>query len=135
MLTPRRRLWSMLAPRVGAGWPAIGAIALAVVLGHSGVAHLDPEAFVAAYYREALGDGWTRAIGVVQLLAAGGLCFRRTRAMTAAAFAAVVLLAIANQLRTDRAGATTVTSFLLVGWACAVAWGEARRVRRAMEAT
>lgn len=122
----RRRLWTVLAPRVRAQWPAIGAIALAVVLAHSGVAHLDASAEVAAYYRDALGDGWSRIIGVVQLLAAGGLCFRRTRGMTAAAFSALVLIGIANQLRTDRA---TLAPVVLLLWACVIAWGELRRAR------
>jgi hypothetical protein len=128
MLSKRARLFALLVPRVRAGWPAIGAIALAVVLAHSGIAHLDADSELAAHYRDVIGgDGWSRIIGVLQLLTAGGLCFRRTRTMTAAAFAAVVLIGIGNQLRTDTAGLTTLTSIVLVAWACAVAWGESRR--------
>ena len=88
-----------------AGWPAIGAIALAVVLAHSGVLHLEPAPALAAHYRTAvgaaIGRAWSESCSCV---AAGGLCFRRTRVMTAAAFAAIVLIAIGNQLRTDRVG-------------------------------
>lgn len=125
------RLLALLAPRVRAGWPAIGAIALAVVLAHSGVLHLDATPAIALHYRSILGsEGWSRTIGIVQLLAAGGLCFRRTRVTTAATFAAVVLIAIGNQLRTDRAGIATLTSALLFVWAAGVAWGEARRAKR-----
>jgi hypothetical protein len=124
VLSYRRRLFADLLPRVRAQWPAIVAIALAVVLAHSGIAHLDATAEIAAYYRNALGDGWSRAIGVLQLVAAGGLCFGRTRATTAAAFAAVVLIGIANQLRADRA---TLAPVLILLWACVIAWGEMRR--------
>ena len=121
----------MLVPRVRAGWPAIAAIALAVVLAHSGIRHLDATPELAEHYRSVLGsDGWTRLIGIVQLLAAGGLLFRRTRITTAAAFAAVVLIAIANQLRTDRESLAVVTSIALLVWALAVAWGETRRTHR-----
>jgi DoxX-like family len=119
---------ALLVPRVRAGWPAIGAIALAVVLAHSGVLHLDASPEVAEHYRNVLGsDGWTRTVGILQLVAAGGLWFARTRAATAAAFAAVVLIVIGNQLRTDRATVATLTSLLLLVWAVVVAWGEARR--------
>ena len=65
---------------------------------------------------------WTRAIGILQLLAAGGLCFRRTRVMTAAALIAVLLIAIANQFRTDRLGIATFTSLLMLVWSAMVAW-------------
>lgn len=126
MLTRRVRLFAILVPRVRAQWPAIGAIALAVVLAHSGIAHLDAGAELAAHYRSALGDGWSRTIGILQLLAAGGLGFPRTRTTTAAALAAVVLIGIANQLRTDRA---TLAPVVILVWACLVAWGEARRAR------
>ncbi|HTQ01828.1 MAG TPA: hypothetical protein VMN56_21095 [Casimicrobiaceae bacterium] len=119
----------MLLPRVSAQWPAVAAIALAVVLAHSGWLHLDAAPDVAQHYREAIGDGdWSRAIGILQLLAAGGLCLRRTRATTAAAFAAIVLIGVGNQIVSGRVGVATVTSALLVAWAVAVAWGEARRV-------
>ena len=130
MLSHRRRLFAVLVPRVRAAWPAIAGIALAVVLAHSGIAHLDPDHELELYYRDVIGEGWSRTIGILQLVAAGGLCFRRTRAMTAAAFAAVVIIAIVNQLRTDRASVATLTSAILVLWACAVAWGETRRARR-----
>ena len=131
MLNRRAGLLALLIPRVRAGWPAIGAIALAVVLAHSGIAHLDASAAVEAHYRAAVGDeGFGRIAGIAQLLAAGGLCFRRTRSMTALAFAAVVLIGIANQLRTDRAGIETLTSLALVAWAGAIAWGESRRASR-----
>ena len=125
------RVVALLVPRVRAAWPAIGAIALAVVLAHSGVSHLRGAPELDAHYRIAIGgDGWTRTIGILQLLAAGGLLFRRTRASTASALGAVLLLAIANQLRMDRAGIATLPSLLMLLWAGVVAWGEARRTRR-----
>jgi hypothetical protein len=122
------RLATLLYPRVRAAWPAIGAIALAVVLAHSGILHLQATAELDAHYRVAIGStAWTRGIGILQLFAAGGLCFRRTRVMTAAAMIAVLLIAIANQFRTDRLGVATLTSLLMVAWCAVVAWGEARR--------
>jgi hypothetical protein len=125
------RLVASLVPRVRAAWPAIGAIALAVVLAHSGVSHLRGAVELDEHYRSVIGsDGWARTIGILQLLAAGGLCFRRTRVTTASALGAVLVLAIANQLRTDRAGIASAPSLLLLAWAGAVAWGEARRARR-----
>ena len=129
MLTPKAaRLAAVLVPRVRAAWPAIGAIALAVVLAHSGVVHLQAGPELDEHYRAAIGSAeWTRAIGILQLFAAGGLCFRRTRVMTAAALAAVLLIAMANQVRTDRLGYTTLASLLMLAWSAAVAWGEARR--------
>ena len=126
------RVFALLAPRVRAAWPAIGAIALAVVLVHSGVAHLDATHGLDAYYRALTGgDGWARPVGIVQLLAAGGLAFRRTRVTTASALGAVLVLALANQLRLERAGAASVPLLLLFAWAVVVAWGEARRGRGA----
>ena len=117
----------MLAPRVCAGWPAIGAIALAVVLAHSGVLHLDAAPELAQHYRDVLGRDLSRPIGILQLFVAGGLCLRPSRVAAAAAFAAIVVVAIGNQLYSDRASASTLASVLLVAWAVAVAWGEARR--------
>jgi len=126
------RVVARLVPRVRAAWPAIGAIALAVVLAHSGVMHLDPAHGLDAHYRAILGgDGWARPIGVLELLAAGGLAFRRTRVTTAAAFGAVLVLALANQLWLGRAGTTSVPLLLLFAWAVVVAWGEGRRDRGA----
>ena len=129
MLTPKAaRLALLLVPRVCAAWPAIGAIALAVVLANSGSLHLQPGLELDLHYQAAIGTAeWTRAIGILQLFAAGGLCFRRTRVMTAVALAAVLLIAIANQLRTDASGFSTLASLLMLAWSAAVAWGEARR--------
>ena len=122
------RLVGLLVPRVRAAWPAIGAIALAVVLAHSGVSHLRGSPELDEHYRIAIGsDGWTRTIGILQLLAAGGLFVRRTRVTTASALGAVLVLAIANQVRMDRAGIATLPSLLLLAWTGVIAWGEARR--------
>jgi hypothetical protein len=38
-----------------------------------------------------------------------------------------LLIAMANQVRTDRLGYTTLASLLMLAWSAAVAWGEARR--------
>jgi len=119
-----RRLVAHLAPRVRDRWPAILAIALAVVLAHSGVSHLREPPDVARHYRDALGVDLARAVGIAQLLAAGGLCFRATRVMTCAAFAAVLLITVANHLVTGRAGVATVTTALVLAWTVAIAWGE-----------
>jgi len=123
------RLVAVLVPRVGSAWPAIAGVALAVVLAHSGVLHLDPAADLADHYRVAIGtDRWTRAIGVAQLFAAGGLCFRRTRGATASAIVAVLAIAVCNLLRTGRVDAVAATA-VLIAWAALVAIGEARRMR------
>lgn len=129
MLTrPAARLVTLLVPRVRAAWPAIGAIALAVVLANSGVMHVDAPAELAGHYRMAIGtDEWTRAIGIAQLFAAGGLCFRRTRVSTAVAVALVLLVALANQLLGGRMEAALATSMPLLAWAAIVAWGEGLR--------
>jgi len=47
--------------------------------------------------------------------------------MTCAAFAAVLLLAMANQALTGRLGMSTATTALVLAWTVAIAWGEARR--------
>jgi hypothetical protein len=121
------RLAAVLGRRVRGGWPAIAAIALAVVLGHSGVAHLDVPATLAAHYRAAVGtDEWTRAIGIAQMFAAGGLVFRRTRIVTACVLGAVLAAAIANQFLTQRAGEALVSACVLA-WVVVIAVGEARR--------
>ena len=126
MLTARRVL-AHLAPRVADAWPAILAIALAVVLAHSGVTHLRDAGDIAQHYRDALGFDAARAVGIAQLLAAGGLCATPTRVMTCAAFSALLLLAIANQALNDRIGVATLTTALVLGWTMAIAWGEKRR--------
>jgi hypothetical protein len=119
-----RQLLAILVPRVRGQWPAIAGIALAVVLAHSGVRHLDASIDLVQHYRTAIGDDWTRGIGILQLAAAGGLCFARTRAATASALVAVLLIAIANQWRSDR---LALASFAMLAWAAIVAWGESRR--------
>jgi uncharacterized membrane protein YphA (DoxX/SURF4 family) len=123
-----RRLVARLAPRVIDAWPAILAIALAVVLTHSGVSHLRDAGDVAQHYRDALGFDAARAVGVAQLLAAGGLCVTATRVMTCAAFAAVLIIAIANQALDGRVDATTAATALVLAWTIAIGWGERRRV-------
>jgi hypothetical protein len=122
-----RRLVARLAPRVADAWPAILAIALAVVLAHSGVSHLRDAGELAHHYRDIIGFDAARAVGVAQLLAAGGLCVTATRVMTCAAFAAVLTLAIANQALSDRLGWATVASACVLAWTIAIAWGQARR--------
>ena len=126
MLTARR-LVARLAPRIALAWPAILAIALAVVLAHSGVSHLRDASDIAQHYRDALGFDAARGVGIAQLLAAGGLCVTVTRAMTCAAFAAVLLIALANQALNDRIGLATATTALVLAWTIAIAWGQARR--------
>jgi hypothetical protein len=123
------RLVAVLVPRVGSAWPAIAGVALAVVLAHSGVLHLEPTADLADHYRVAIGtDAWTRAIGIAQLFAAGGLCFRRTRVATASAIVAVLAIAVCNLMRMGRFDELAATAFL-IAWAALVAIGEARRNR------
>jgi hypothetical protein len=113
------RLVAVLVPRVGSAWPAIAGVALAVVLA----------AGLADHYRVAIGtDAWTRAIGIAQLFAAGGLCFRRTRVATASAIVAVLAIAVCNLMRMGRFDELAATAFL-IAWAALVAIGEARRNR------
>ena len=126
MLTARR-LVARLAPRVIDAWPAILAVALAVVLAHSGVSHLRDAGDVAQHYRDALGFDAARAVGIAQLMAAGGLCMPVTRATTCAAFSAVLVLALANQALDDRISVATATTLLVLAWTIAIAWGEKRR--------
>ena len=122
-----RRLVARLAPRVMDAWPAILAIALAVVLAHSGVSHLRDPGELAQHYRDTLGFDIARAVGIAQLLAAGGLCVTATRLMTCAAFAAVLLIALANQAFTGRIAMTTATTVLVLAWTIMIAWGQTRR--------
>jgi len=122
-----RRVVARLAPRVADAWPAILAIALAVVLAHSGVSHVRDPGDIAQHYRDALGFDAARAVGIAQLLAAGGLCVTATRVMTCAAFAAVLLIALANQALSDRLGLATATTLLVLAWTILIAWGEKRR--------
>ena len=130
--TVAARVAARLVLRVRAAWPAIGAIALAVVLTHSGIGHLRPATELEQHYRDVIGtDDWARTIGIVQLFVAGGLCLRRTRGLTAATFGALLLLAVANQLRTDRIGAESLPVAALIIWTGLVAWGEMRRGRAA----
>ena len=126
MLTARR-LVARLAPRVVDAWPAILAVALAVVLAHSGVLHLRDAGDVAQHYRDVLGFDAARAVGIAQLVVAGGLCASGTRVMTCAAFAAMLLLAIGNQALDDRVGEQTLTTLIVLAWTVAIAWGEKRR--------
>ena len=72
---------------------------------------------------------WPRTIGMLQLMLAGGLCFRRTRISAAVALAAIVMIAIANQWRNDRIDAQSSLQAAVCAWALIVAWGEARRAR------
>jgi hypothetical protein len=122
-----RRLVARLAPRVVDAWPAVLAVALAVVLAHSGVWHLRDAGDVAQHYRDTLGLDAVRAVGIAQLAMAGGLCSSATRVMTCAAFAAMLLIAIGNQALGDRVGVETVTTVIVLGWTIAIAWGEKRR--------
>ena len=126
MLTGRR-LVAHLAPRVADAWPAILAIALAVVLAHSAISHLGDAGEVGRHYRDVLGVDAARAVGIAQLMAAAGLCVRTTRVMTCAALAAVLLIAIANQALTERMAIDTVATASVLAWAIAIAWGEMRR--------
>ena len=124
------RLTARLVPRVGAAWPAIGGIALAVVLAHSGFQHLSSPFDVDEHYRIAMGSpDWTRTIGIVQMLIAGGLCFRRTRVGAAAALAVLVVLSAFNQWNVERAGMQSWAHAFMLLWALMVAWGEARQSR------
>ena len=127
MLTARR-LVAHLAPRVADAWPAILAIALAVVLAHSGVSHLRDSGDVARHYREVLGLDAARAVGIAQLFTAAGLGLRTTRVMTCAAFAAMLLIAIANQALTGRAAVDVATTAFVLAWTTVIAWGEMRRM-------
>jgi hypothetical protein len=122
--------------RVGArlilDWTSWAAIALAVVLAHSGVRHLDADAALLSHYGDAIGmPRFAYAIGALQLLAAAALVWRPARAGACAALAAATLIAMANQLAGGRIGDGLHAPLLMFGAAVAIGLGErARRARQ-----
>ena len=80
--------------RVGArivlDWTSWAAIALAVVLAHSGIRHLDADAALLSHYGDAVGmPRFAYVIGALQLMAAAALVWRRTRGGACAALGTV----------------------------------------------
>jgi hypothetical protein len=118
--------------RVGArivlDWTSWAAIALAVVLAHSGVRHLDADAALLSHYADAVGvPGFAYAIGALQLIAAVALVWRRTRGGACAALAAAMLIAMANQIADGRAGDGLHAPLFVLSAAVAIALGERAR--------
>jgi hypothetical protein len=122
--------------RVGArivlDWTSWAAIALAVVLAHSGIRHLDADAALLAHYGDAVGTPrFAYAVGALQLIAAAALVWRRTRGGSCAALAAATLIAMANQIAGGRAGDGLGTPLFVLGAGVAICLGErAQRARQ-----
>jgi hypothetical protein len=122
--------------RVGArivlDWTSWAAIALAVVLAHSGIRHLDADAALLSHYGDAVGmPRFAYAIGALQLMAAAALVWQRTRGGACAALAAATLIAMANQLAAGRAGDALYAPLVVLGTAVAIGLGErAQRARQ-----
>ena len=128
------RTLKLVALRVGArlilDWTSWAAIALAVVLGHSGVEPLRPDAELLDHYTEAAGlPALAYAVGVMQLTAAAALLWRRTRRGACAALVAMILIAIANQIAGGRVGEGLAAPLAMLVVAVAIATGERRRMR------
>ena len=122
-----------VAARIVLDWTSWAAIALAVVLAHSGVMHLDADAALLSHYGDAVGmPRFAYAIGALQLMAAAALVWRRTRGGACAALAAGMLIAMANQLAAGRAGDGLDAPLVVLGAAVAIGLGErAQRARQA----
>lgn len=126
--------FKLVALRVGArlilDWTSWAAIALAVVLGHSGVEHLRPDVALLDHYAEAAAlPALAYAVGVVQLAAAAALVWRRTRRGACAALVAMILIAMANQIADGRAGDGLAAPIAMLVVAVAIATGERRKAR------
>lgn len=122
----------LVALRVGArlvlDWTVWAAIALAVVLANSGVGHLRPDAALLRHYQDAAGmPALAYAIGVVQLVTAAAMLWRRTRYGACAALIAMLIIAIVNQIADGRAGDGLVAPLLMLVVAAAIARAERRR--------
>ena len=121
-----------VSARLVLDWTSWAAIALAVVLAHSGVRHLDADATLLSHYGDAIGmPSFAYAVGALQLIAAAALAWRRTRGGTCAALAAATLIAMANQIAGGRAGDGLGAPLFVFGAAVAIALGErAQRARQ-----
>ena len=126
------KTFKLVALRVGArlvlDWTSWAAIALAVVLAHSGIEHLRPDAALLDHYAEAAGmPALAYAVGAMQLAAAAALLWRRTRRGACAALIAMILVAMANQIADGRSGEGLAAPLSLLVAAVAIAAGERRR--------
>ena len=124
----------LVALRVGArlilDWTSWAAIALAVVLAHSGVEHLRPDAALLEHYADAAGlPALAYAVGAMQLAIAAALVWRRTRRGACAALVAMILIAMANQIAGGRAGDGLAAPLAMLVVAVAIATGERRRIQ------
>jgi hypothetical protein len=123
-----------IGARIVLDWTSWAAIALAVVLAHSGVRHLGADAALLAHYRDAVGmPRFAYAVGALQLIAAAALVWRRSRAGACAALAAASLIAMVHQLAAGRAGDGLHAPLFVLGAALAIALGE--RAQRARHST
>jgi hypothetical protein len=123
------RVVATTARRVAADWPAVGAVALAVVLGHSALVHLAGDEALARHYAEAVGaPGFAWVSGVLQLVAAVALAVRRTRRVACAAIAGVILAGVVHRIAAGHDGDGVPAALALAVAAIAIGFGT--RVRR-----
>lgn len=124
-----KRLALRVAARLVLDWTTWAAIALAVVLAHSGLRHLDPDAALLAHYQTVLGmPGAAYWVGWLQLFVAAALIARRTRVGACAALAAALLIAMALQIAGGRGGDGLLAPLAVLAAALAIGAG-ARRPR------
>jgi hypothetical protein len=117
-----------VAARLVIDWTTWAAIALAVVLAHSAVEHLDPAASLLQHYDNAFGAAnIAYAVGAMQMVIAAALLWRRTRSGACAALAALALLALSTQILGGRAAEGVLPGLSVLGAAVAIAIGERRR--------
>lgn len=122
------RIAAVTARRVADAWPAVAAVALAVVLACSGVLHLRAGEALLRHYDEAVGAAnFAYVVGALQWLAAAALLSSRGRRAACAALAGVALAGIAHQFATGRAGEATWAACALLATALAIAVGDNRR--------
>ena len=118
------RVVATTARRVAADWPAVGAVALAVVLGHSALVHLAGDESLARHYAEAVGaPGFALVSGLLQLVAAVALVVRRTRRVGCAAVAGVILAGVIHRIATGHGGDGLPAALALAVAAIAIGLG------------
>jgi hypothetical protein len=125
----------LLLLRIGArlilDWTAWASIALALVLAHSALRHLDPDAALLAFYAGAAGSArLTYVVGVLQFALALALLWPRTRVAACAALAAAIVLALAGRLAGGRGDEPLGPALFVLAAALAIALGQQARARR-----
>jgi hypothetical protein len=132
----RHRMLKLVVLRVAArlllDWTTWAAIALAVVIGHSGIAHLRADTSLRHYYGEvAASPLMVYIVGAVQLAVALTLLWRRTRSGACAALIALAMLSAGAKMSDGRTAQGLLPELAVLAAAIAVAIGERRRARHA----